>query len=359
MKHKAVFINGIGSISCQGENSPEFLLNLHRVSDQIVFFNEPDYSMFIDKNNIRRMGKLMKSSLVAAIKCANEANAKPDAIITGTGMGCMEDTVKFAKSLIEDEGGLLSPTSFIHSTHNTIGSQIAIYLNCNGYNSTYVHRNHSFEQALKDAMMQIQYERSIQNVLVGGTDEMVSVVNEIINVVSLMQQDKIEVNQSYSNIRLAPCIGEGINYFMLSSEVNSQTYAELEDLKLFYKTEKTIIEEFEIFLNQNEIEPEDIDLILLGNNGCKNLDEAFYSIERYLDKEIAIGYFKHFSGEFFTSTAFGMTLSLMILKYQFVPNIVSTNFGDKKIKKILMYNQYNNLYHSFYLFSKAPSELDE
>ena len=51
---------------------------------------------------------------------------------------------------------ILTPTSFIQSTHNTVGGQIALELQCKGYNFTYVHGSNSFESALLDAKLQLE-----------------------------------------------------------------------------------------------------------------------------------------------------------------------------------------------------------
>ena len=55
---------------------------------------------------------------------------------------------------------ILTPTSFIQSTHNTVGGQIALGLECKGYNFTYVHASISFESALLDAQLQLAMDEA-------------------------------------------------------------------------------------------------------------------------------------------------------------------------------------------------------
>ena len=69
----------------------------------------------------------------------------------------------------EGESGL-SPTAFMQSTHNTIGSMVAIALGCHGYNCTYSQDGVSFESALLDAVMQLESGEA-GNSLVGAHDE--------------------------------------------------------------------------------------------------------------------------------------------------------------------------------------------
>lgn len=48
---------------------------------------------------------------------------------------------------------MLKPTYFMQSTHNTIGSNIAIKTHCHGYNITYTQGEDSLDWAIRDAKM--------------------------------------------------------------------------------------------------------------------------------------------------------------------------------------------------------------
>ena len=83
----------------------------------------------------RRMGKIMKSSLLSSLKAMEQAGIeKPDAIITATALGCLENSERLLNQLQEEGEVMLKPTYFMQSTHNTIGSGIAIFTKCHGYN---------------------------------------------------------------------------------------------------------------------------------------------------------------------------------------------------------------------------------
>ena len=102
------------------------------------------------------MSRIVKMGVFAALSCLRNAEVEiPDAIIAGTGLGCLEDTEKFLGSMYTSEEKLLNPTPFIQSTHNTVAGAIALAIKCHGYNATYTHRGFSFESALIDALMQI------------------------------------------------------------------------------------------------------------------------------------------------------------------------------------------------------------
>lgn len=119
----------------------------------------------------RRMGKIMKSSLLSSLKALNMAGIeKPDAIITGTAMGCLENSEQLLMQLINEGETSLKPTYFMQSTHNTISSNIAIRLGCHGYNITYTQDDESLEWAMRDAK-QLLRSGKYKNVLVGCHDE--------------------------------------------------------------------------------------------------------------------------------------------------------------------------------------------
>lgn len=119
----------------------------------------------------RRMGKLMKSSLLSSLKALEQARVEmPDAVITGTAYGCLENTERLLRQIDAEDEESISPTYFMQSTHNTIGSNIAIKLGCHGYNSTYSQRGDSLEWTIKDAELLIRSGKC-RTVLVGCHDE--------------------------------------------------------------------------------------------------------------------------------------------------------------------------------------------
>ena len=120
------------------------------------------------------------------VKVSNPKNKKAalnieslDGIITGTGWGCLSDTEKFLISILENGERMLNPTSFIQSTSNTIGAQVALLVDEKNYNNTFVHGGTSFEASMLDAMLKLQDDES-KNILVGGIDEMTPTKNHLL-----------------------------------------------------------------------------------------------------------------------------------------------------------------------------------
>ena len=126
---------------------------------------------YVTPMEYRRMGKLMKSALLSSLKALEQAGiGKPDAIITATPLGCLENSEKLLLQLVEEGEAGLKPTYFMQSTHNTIGSSIAIHLQCHGYNTTYSQDADSLRWALHDAELLLRSGRA-RNVLVGLHEE--------------------------------------------------------------------------------------------------------------------------------------------------------------------------------------------
>lgn len=133
---------------------------------------------FIAPMEARRMNKLMKSSLLSSLRAMHEAGVdKPDAIITATAWGNIDYSERLLYQLEEGED-MLKPTWFMQSTHNTIGSNIAIRLGCHGYNITYTQGPQSLQWALRDAHQLLQ-SGQCRTVLVGCHDEATPLFREL------------------------------------------------------------------------------------------------------------------------------------------------------------------------------------
>ena len=132
---------------------------------------DPDFRSVFSPIEARRMGRLLKRAVWCATQALQQADvAMPDAVITATDYGCMENSEAFLAGVLEWEDAAMRPTHFMQSTHNTIGSLIAIRLGCHGYNATYSHTGRSFLSALDDAIMRIG-QGEAQSVLVLWMDE--------------------------------------------------------------------------------------------------------------------------------------------------------------------------------------------
>lgn len=315
---------------------------------------EPDYKIFIDVKQIRRMSRIIKMGVAAAMECLHEAGVEsPDAIVTGTAYGCLDDTGNFLSKMIEQNEELLAPTAFIQSTHNTVGAQIAQMLHCNGYNNVFVHRGFSFESALIDAMLLLK-EQEADNVLVGAVDEITDISHAILTRFGLYKREMVSNFNLFSGFTKGTIAGEGAAFFLLANESSGDDYAQLDGLATFYKpagikeTEDHILS----FLAAQSILPGDIHLVITGKNGDVKGDMIYGSLERSVFNNICTVNYKNLCGEYPTSVSFALWLAVNILKSGRVPGVLAhSGETGKEIKKILIYSHSQNIHHSLLLIS--------
>lgn len=315
---------------------------------------EPDYKEFIDPKLIRRMSRIIRMGVAAAMECLKEANVKmPGAIVTGTAYGCLEDTNLFLGKMVEFNEELLTPTAFIQSTHNTIGAQIGLMLGCNNYNNAFVHRGFSFESALLDGMMLLK-EKEAATVLVGAIDEIIDTSHTILSRFGLYRPGPVSNLQLYETGAKGTIAGEGASFFMLADEPSDTDYAKLEGLHTFYKPaamdeiEKQVL----TFLQKQSISINDVDLIITGKNGDTSSDSVYDQLLQTVFKNSRTVNYKHLCGEYPTASAFAFWLAVNSIKQQQVPGLLQQNIAfSKPVKRVLVYNHYLNLHHSLFLLS--------
>lgn len=314
---------------------------------------EPDYNGIIDAKMIRRMSRIIKMGVAAALNCLHGSSVKmPDAIITGTAYGCLADTEAFLTKMVENKEELLTPTAFIQSTHNTVGAQIALLLKCHNYNNTFVHRGFSFEGAMLDAITLMQ-EQQAETALVGGIDELTHASYSLLSRFGLYKRNIADSSVLYQDNSRGTIAGEGASFFMLASSPSGNDYAQLSGMSTFYKPESITATEKNIkdFLSDHAVGINDIDLIIAGYNGNPHDDRVYTQLERSLWPGRPVARFKHLCGEYPTAIAFGLWLATHIIKTGKVPSGICGYPPTQKLRNVLLYNHYQNSHHALYLLS--------
>jgi 3-oxoacyl-(acyl-carrier-protein) synthase len=353
---KNTYINGVGCISAQKTFDTVFLedITVNR-TESVLPIQVPVYKDFISPVAIRRMAKGVKNGIVASTLAMKEANIETfDAIITGTGMGCIEDSDKFLKALLDNNEEFLTPTSFIQSTHNTVGSQIALGLQCKAYNFTYVNAAVSFESAVLDAKMQIE-ENEASTILVGGIDEMSDYTAKLFQLAGFIKKENDAPFSVLDSTTEGAVYSEGATFFVLEDKKTASTYAEILDIDMVNKlTEAQVPNKILEFLASNNLKISDIDAVLLGYNGDVTYDGFYKNLSDNIFKETPQVYYKHLCGEYNTASAFGLWVGSKIIKTQKIPFVLKVNALEKpNYKIILFYNQYKGIDHSFTLLSQC------
>jgi 3-oxoacyl-(acyl-carrier-protein) synthase len=312
---------------------------------------EPDYKTLIDPKLIRRMSRIIKMGVASGIDCLQQAGIPvPDAIITGTAYGCLEDTNTFLSKMVQQNEEALAPTAFIQSTHNTISAQIALLLQCHNYNNTFVNGGASFENALLDAMM-LLYEGEASNVLVGGIDEITVNSHAILKRMGLYRRQPISNFELLNVPGKGTMAGEGSAFFLLSREASGNDWAKIDGATGFYKPRNTaeIQQQISNFLSAQSISIDDVDLVLTGKNGDTKNDSIYEHLQQYDFAGVTAISYKALCGEYPTSSAFALWLAANCLKNGNLPPALISN--QIPVKKILIYNHYQNIHHSLILLS--------
>ena len=303
----------------------------------------------------RRINRLIKTGHVCAIETIKQAKIeKPDAIITASGLGCVESTERFLNDMLKTDEGLLSPTSFIQSTSNAIGSQIALHFKCQGYNVLYAQKSFSFETALHDSLLRLM-DKTEENILLGGFDELTTENCKLKQNIGLFKQELFK-NTSLLQSNSRGCIpGEGCTFFVLSSKPSANALAELTNVTFTHKEQDldTTKNWISAFLANNNLIFNDIDLVLMGYNGDNTTNSFYNSIAASSFQNSNIAHYKNLCGEYDTSSSFGTWFAVKALENRRIPNYSIIQNKGREIKNVLLYNQQQSKYQSLILIKSV------
>lgn len=257
---------------------------------------EPDYKNYIpDAGLRRRMSRVIRMSVASALMALEDSGSgEIDAIVTGTGWGCLADTEKFLISILDNSERLLNPSSFIQSTSNTIGAQIALMLEDKHYNSTYVHGGSSFESALLDASLLISEGR--RRVLAGGFDELTPTKSHLL--------ERMGMWKKY-------ICGEGSHFFVLQGVKGERTHGRLSALDILPLgiNESDALARFDLFLRESGADKGSFEILCGDHLLCPLLSLKGYKTTDY----------KHKCGEYPTASACAMQQAFGILSEKTAP----------------------------------------
>ena len=336
-----VYINATSAISSQSTfDEAEYLENWHGVEADYLKALEPSYRDYLDPKMARRMARIIKMGVATSSKCLSKLKGQsPDAIIIGTGLGCLQDTARFLKDIIETNEGLLSPTAFIQSTHNTIAGQIALLIGCENHNYTYANRAFSFENALGDGMLQLEEGKS--EVLVGALDEVIPETNTILKELGCVKRE-------VADSKKLPVLGEGATMFLLSNTQAESTLAEIKEFRTLFRPSRDEVKDAISELVQNN----DPNAVMYGYNES-DADMLYDQMHNDVLQDIPTYRFKHISGEYFTASSFGCHLGAkMISEQKEYPNTLVRGNKPVSFNNLLIYNQFAD-YHSIIILGSC------
>ncbi len=311
---------------------------------------EPIYSN-IPSFALRRMGRAIRMGIGSALPlvmfCPNIKG-----VIIGTSSGGTEDCIKFLNEIIKYKEGTLSPSHFVNSTSNAIAAQIGLISKNTNYNTTHVHRGHAFENALIDTWMLTQ-EQPNDTFLLGGVDE-ISTYNFNIEFLSGSYRSEItSLDQLYSNEIEGTLAGECATMFLVSGK-KEKSIAQIKNCLVFTtEDENQVTKNLSDFLKNNNIHDDQLDLFISGENGDARTRHFYLACEKKLVNSTILN-FKHITGESPTISAFAVWLATHLIQTQEIPiTFIKSLFKKSGFSKILLYNNYKGLQHSFILINSV------
>ena len=334
------YINSIHSISPYVPGSP--------VRPGSLAAPDPAYAEVISPAELRRMPRLVKMGLYAATRSLAQAGLdRVDAIAVGSGLGSFEGFDKFETALITQAEGTVPPTPFIQSLDNAVAGQIALKLQCYGYNMTYTHRGFSFETALLDGMLLLAEADGPTNVLVGGLDETTPTYAALLQRAGHVKSTPEAVEYG-STPGVQP--GEGATFLVLSSERQPGTLATVRAVRTLFRPATALEVEHAVaaLLREQRLTPADLDLVLLGHSGDAEADQKLRAVEFSLLGTQPREYFKNYCGEYHTASAFALWLGVSRLT---TAAETDSLYGPPP-KTCLIVNHYRDTNYSFMLITR-------
>lgn len=295
-----VYIKAATQISMQQPLSEAWMTAPVEHTEPYVRSLDPNFRDWLNPLESRRMGKILKRALVTAQKVMHDSGVQqPDAVITGTGLGCIENTELFLDQLCREGEEMLKPTYFMQSTHNTISSLISIHDHLHGYNTTYSHKSVSFDSALLDAFTQLRLG-DIQTALVTGNDEMTP------SYFSILQR------AGYVGQPGQVAAGEASVAMMLTTDP-TDALCEVEEVSMSVRGV------------QQPLAP--ADLLVLGTNGVPQNDQLYREVAQQMPGVETFEY-KRLFGESYTVSGLGVYAAAHLLSQGRAGRVLFVNHSD-------------------------------
>lgn len=305
---KPVYIQAADQISLQAPLSEAWMKDPIRYDVPYARAVDPDFKQWLTPAESRRLGKILKRAWVTAQSVSRKTGVEhPDAILVGTGLGCMENTERFLEALCRDGESLLSPTHFMQSTHNTIASLLALRSHTHGYNITYSHKDVSFDQALLDAWTQFRIG-NIRTALVGGYDELTPSYFTLLERIGYMGGSQ-------------PGTGSETAVALLLSMEAQQGLCELVSMRMLYRpTEQALQETLHSLLDEAQLTPESLSAVMTGVSGREAQDAPYHRFIQQWFPEVPTLRYKQWFGLSYTASAYAVYAAAHCLDQGFIPD---------------------------------------
>ena len=348
--HNGIFVLSAKQISMQPPLSEEWMDAPVEYEVPFTRSIDPSFKEYVSPIEARRMGRILKRALATSREALKEAGYDSvDAIMTGTGFGCIENTEFFLDALSNEGEQLLKPTYFMQSTHNTISSLVAIQTKNYNYNASYAHKGISFDSALHDAWLQFRLGK-IDSALVGCHDEMTETFHRIMKRGGVMGQDDERCGEVAVSVVLSR------DESALRQAQGPQPLCRLTGLKLLHQPSMNdLMDAVTTMLQSAQKSLADVDYVLTGISGNHPSDAAYLAEAKTLFGDKPLLKYKHLFGENFTASGLGFYVAAQCLKAGRVPARLFVNAdeaNDKQPACLLLFNRSDGKDYTLTLLEK-------
>jgi len=350
---KPIYIHGMAGISIQPTTEPGYFFDsILPHTQNPVPACDPDYKTLIPPLQLRRMNKSMRMAIFTSQLALREAGRTTvNAVITGSGLGCLRDSERFVETLLADEEQSLNPTPFIQSTHNMAAAAIALALKCNAYNMTYVNNANSFESALLDGMVYL-HEHPDDTILLGAVDELGERTARFWDMADYLKRDAPAVPTPLEATTPGEIAAEGATFFVASRQPAMSAIGKVTALETCLETDNAAVF-VNRFLQRNGLDARAIDAVLMGYNGDSRYDGIYREVADALFASTPCVGFKHVLGEHDTVIAAAVAVALQILREQHIPTALQLNgLQPQKLTRLLIYTQRRGRNHGLVLVER-------
>lgn len=345
---KKLYVSAAQAISIQQPLSAEGVWEPKHYNQPYVRCMEPRFADYIPPMESRRMSPVVKRAITTALACVRQSGTTaPDAIVMGTGLGCISHTEKFFSAMLAGGEAMLPPSAFIQSTHNTIASQIAIRLGNHGFNNTHVQKGISFESALHEVFVLCQLGE-LHSALVGGHDELTPLCFDLARHHGYWRS---EISDTLY-IQRKPADGtfgsEGSACFMLSDEGGNVS---IDNVEIGYDSHD-YRQAIKTFLRNSGAELGQVDVVMTGRDGDQTNDAIYHEVLEGTGLREA--YYKNLCGAYETASAYGLFTAIQCVLHHCVPpHLTFTDHAVENVRRILLFNHWKRKYYSLILLSSC------
>jgi len=339
LNEKPIYICSAKQISAQGGLNDDWFDNPITLTEQYVRAADPDFKPYVTPQESRRMGRILKRAVATAKEALKSAQIEaPDAIVTGTGLGCIENTEFFLEALLSNGQETLKPTHFMNSTHNTISSLIGIMTQTHGYNATFSHEEQSFDSALLDACLLLQNNEA-HSVLVQGHDELTPNYHTLLKRAGIVGRDAE--------------IASEVSVAMLVTD-QPQTTPMCRIAGMAFATDDEVGNQLDLLLKKANLTKDAIDAVMTDVSGDKENDKQCLAICQKLFDTTPVLRYKHLFGNNFTASGLGCYALACCLQKGRIPDSLYLDQPNQVVepKTLLMLHHTDNGQNTLILLTK-------